>query len=121
MADKAKTKKPSHVMVVNAQPHLTHYMGTVLKPGVNRVPAVLADEMAKNPHIKKLADAGKIVISNAPPSTKALEPEEAKALVENTNVPEILDGYREEDSRADVVAAITDKKAEIGPTAVKEE
>ena len=121
---KATPAKAAMVMVVNNQPHLLHFMGTILKPGVNSVPEALAEKMAAHPHIKKLiavkkGGASGIEITKAAPSTKDLTPDDAEALVEKTNDPEILDGYRAEDARPGVAAAIADKKAEIGPTAVK--
>ena len=115
-AKKKAAKKPESVMVVNDRPHLVFFGGTKLMPGVNNVPAAVAEQMKKNSHI---TDLKTLHIHDAPPSTKDLEPEEAKDLVAKTNVPEVLDDLRADESRPDVVAAITDQKAAIGPTDVK--
>ncbi|MDK1020029.1 MAG: hypothetical protein QGD90_00135 [Candidatus Hydrogenedentes bacterium] len=117
-----KAVAPKNVMVVNNQTHLVHFHGTILRPGVNSVPAAVAEKMKAHPHIKKLCSVrnGKALeITKAAPSTKELSPDEAEALVGKTNDPEILDGYRDEDARPSVAKAIADKKEAIGPTAVK--
>ncbi len=109
-------KAAAEVMVRNGKPHLVHFGDVILKPGVNKVKASVAEAMAKSPHISKL---NSITISDAPPSTKKLTPDEAEELIKDTNDGDLLNEYRAEDARPEVAKAVADKKAEISPTEVQ--
>lgn len=110
------------VMVVNNQPHNIFFGGTKLIPGVNSVPAKVAEEMKKNAHIKGLCaiSGGKnLEITKDAPSTKGLDLDGAAELVGKTHDPKLLKDFEREDARPAVAQAIAEQRDAIAPTEKK--
>jgi hypothetical protein len=133
-----KSSKPTKItMTNNAERVITLCFadGKVdLKPGLNAVDRHVWEKLKDHPIVQKYMTQspgertmGKnqppilAVDESGPPSTKGKEVEEAVEIVKDVCEPDMLYEFEGEDDRPKVRQAIDARKAEIGPTAVKEE
>jgi hypothetical protein len=131
------SKPPQITMTNNAERVITLCFadGKIdLAPGLNAVDRhawekvkkhpIVAKYMTQSPGEKKLVKGKPPILEvdeSGPPSTKGKDVDDAVEIVKDVCDPDMLYEFESEDDRPKVRQAIDERRAEIGPTAVKEE